>query len=374
MNTAVQKKARIQWIDFMKAIAIFAVLADHTYGMLHTNLKISYGSFFSVTLFILISGVTSYTSFWRRKDVPYSEDLKRKLKAILIPYGIATAVYGIIAIRYFDLMSFINSFFNFSSALPFYFVLVFVQLIFISRPFCMIVNAIRESKRTGGQKFLIHFIISVLLLIAAAVFTKYTYMLNIYVGGKFLFGGTYLFVFYLGHIIGSYADRVYFSAKCINNTHIYMCVCILIVCSILAAVTLENMLTKGSFFGDTPLFGGDFNPPESRQMLYSFSVFGMLLSVNWLIDRVGFKPLIFVRNIIAWFGKYSLYIFLFHMAVLNILNQSSIPIWCADHIWIKRFIYIGIIIGTCVIIGIIIERILKHGKEDFGKLLIWIRK
>lgn len=149
---------------------------------------------------------------------------------------------------------------------------------------------------------------------------------------------------------------------------------ILIVCSIFAAVTLENMLTKGPFFGDTPLFGGGFNPPESRQMLYSFSVFGILLSVNWFIDRIGFKPLIFIRNIIAWFGKYSLYIFLFHIAVLNILNQSSIPIWCAEHIWIKRFIYVGIIIGTCVTIGIIIERILKHSKEDFRKFLVWIRK
>lgn len=111
MNNAVQNQTRIQWIDFMKAIAIFAVLVDHTYGVLYTNLKISRASFFSVTLFILISGVTSYTSFLRRKDIPYGEDLKRKLKAILIPYGIATAVYGIIAIRYFDLMSFINSFF-----------------------------------------------------------------------------------------------------------------------------------------------------------------------------------------------------------------------------------------------------------------------
>lgn len=111
MNNAVQNQTRIQWIDFMKAIAIFAVLVDHTYGVLYTNLKISRASFFSVTLFILISGVTSYTSFLRRKHIPYGENLKRKLKAILIPYGIATAVYGIIAIRYFDLMSFINSFF-----------------------------------------------------------------------------------------------------------------------------------------------------------------------------------------------------------------------------------------------------------------------
>lgn len=54
MNNAVQNQTRIQWIDFMKAIAIFAVLVDHTYGVLYTNLKISRASFF-LLLFLYLS-------------------------------------------------------------------------------------------------------------------------------------------------------------------------------------------------------------------------------------------------------------------------------------------------------------------------------
>lgn len=371
MNTTVQKQTRIQWIDFMKAIAIFAVLVDHTYGILHTNLKISYGSFFSVTLFILISGVTSYTSFLRRKDIPYGEDLKRKLKAILIPYGIATAVYGIIAIRYFDLMTFLNFLIHFSAAKPFYFIVVYLQLIILSRPICKLVNSMCISNRTTFHKCLLYAASSVVVLVISSVSINYSFVTNIAdAGERFVFGGTFLFIYYIGHVIGANIWKM--NSKITNMNKPYIYIYILISSSAVCGIIVKHFTDRG--FTSNSWFGTGKNPPGISIMIYTMAVFGLLLSVNWFIDRVSFKPLIFVRNIIAWFGKYSLYIFLFHIAVLNILNQSSIPIWCADHIWMKRFIYIGIIIGTCVIIGIVIERILKHGKEDFGKLLIWIRK
>lgn len=222
INSSAQKPGRVKWIDFMKAIAILAVLTDHSFGTLYSDIKITQASFFSVTLFILVSGINSYTAFLRHRNTPYGTDIKRKLKSILIPYGIATAVYGIIAVGKFDLMYFINSFLNFSSAAPFYFVVVFIQLLLISRFFCLIVNAVRESGRAIWQKVLFHLFFSVLLLAAAAIFTKYTFVLNVYIGGQFLFGGTYLFVYYIGHIIGSYSREINSLAENVNKQYIYI--------------------------------------------------------------------------------------------------------------------------------------------------------
>lgn len=148
----------------------------------------------------------------------------------------------------------------------------------------------------------------------------------------------------------------------------------LIGCSVLAYILLNDMIFKGSFFGNISFWGGGFNPPETRQMAYSFAVFGILLSANLLVERIGLKPLICLRNAISWIGRYSLYIFLFHIAILTKLNQSSIPIWCEGHIWVKRFVYMGLMIGVSIAAGMLIDHLIKHGKDDFEKILLWIKK
>lgn len=47
------EKNRVFWIDAAKFLAILAVLVDHTYGVLYENQNIAFGSFFSVSLFII---------------------------------------------------------------------------------------------------------------------------------------------------------------------------------------------------------------------------------------------------------------------------------------------------------------------------------
>lgn len=50
---------RIQWIDCAKAVAIVAVAVDHSNRVIYTNPAIAKASYFSVTLFILLSGITT---------------------------------------------------------------------------------------------------------------------------------------------------------------------------------------------------------------------------------------------------------------------------------------------------------------------------
>ena len=56
-------KEQIKWINCAKMVAILAVMTDHTFDVLYTNSKIAMASYFSVSLFIILSGMTSYLSY-----------------------------------------------------------------------------------------------------------------------------------------------------------------------------------------------------------------------------------------------------------------------------------------------------------------------
>lgn len=47
---------RFAWVDCCKAMAIIAVLVDHTNGILYTNQYVGRASYYSVGLFVLFSG------------------------------------------------------------------------------------------------------------------------------------------------------------------------------------------------------------------------------------------------------------------------------------------------------------------------------
>ena len=60
---------RIQWIDCAKAVAITAVAVDHCNRVIYTNPAIAKASYFSVTLFIFLSGITAWNSSFKSGQV-----------------------------------------------------------------------------------------------------------------------------------------------------------------------------------------------------------------------------------------------------------------------------------------------------------------
>lgn len=56
------KRKEIKWINCAKAMAILAVMIDHTNGILYTNHNVALASYFSVSLFVIISGMMSFLS------------------------------------------------------------------------------------------------------------------------------------------------------------------------------------------------------------------------------------------------------------------------------------------------------------------------
>lgn len=91
-----------EWIDFAKLLAILAVLLDHTGNILYTRHDIAYLSFYSVGVFIIIMGITSYWSFDRMHS-NLGNKIKKKCLGIMIPYLVASFFYCIYLYKSFHL-------------------------------------------------------------------------------------------------------------------------------------------------------------------------------------------------------------------------------------------------------------------------------
>ena len=118
------------WINMAKFVAILAVLVDHTYGVLYTNRSVFTASWFSVPLFILLMGITSYWSYERNFGRLKGKVVKQIVR-VAAPYLVATAVYLLFAFRTFDLQTFLTAAVHFNASGPFYFILLYTQLLLV---------------------------------------------------------------------------------------------------------------------------------------------------------------------------------------------------------------------------------------------------
>lgn len=57
-----KSRERILYIDFLKALAIIAVLLDHFRGLYDNNVVIASATFYSVSVFVVLAGMTAYYS------------------------------------------------------------------------------------------------------------------------------------------------------------------------------------------------------------------------------------------------------------------------------------------------------------------------
>lgn len=63
------KKSRVLWIDCAKTMAIIAVLLDHSNGVFYTSSWVATSSYFSVSVFVILSGMTQKMVTLRRKTI-----------------------------------------------------------------------------------------------------------------------------------------------------------------------------------------------------------------------------------------------------------------------------------------------------------------
>ncbi len=195
---------RIVWVDCLKLLACLAVFVDHTYGFLYSNPYILYASYYSVPVFIFLSGMTGYESNNKHISERYKDDMERKLSRILIPYAIATAMYILYVNRFFDLKTYILSLLQFDASAPFYFLVFYIQLVMIGRGLYKLIEL--TEKKTYFQW--IYLIETIILILVSSLMMRFTYVLPVHGGGKYLFGGTYLVIYFWGMLFGKYNKKV----------------------------------------------------------------------------------------------------------------------------------------------------------------------
>ena len=247
-------------------------------------------SFFNVSLFVICGGVSASMSFEKCKgpDCKWSKSVSR-IASLLGYYTIALILTSIAYTRRLDLGSFISSWITFPA--QFYFVLFFCELLLVAP----IVYALLVKYR-GKYLRSIVCIIGVMLIAFYCMF--YTRIPQVYGGGGHLLGGSYLFLFSLGCFFVMNAPL---SEK---TTLIGLASLMLILLMVAGAL---KFLAGGS--------GGlvwALNPPGLLRMGYALSLFVgfyLLLRIQWLQSLC-------VVEWVAWLGRHSFDIFLYHMIVL----------------------------------------------------------
>ncbi len=88
LNTKI--KERIDWIDYAKALGVFLVIMGHTYKGYSV---IGWIYSFHMPLFFFLSGITL-----KIEQISCKEFLKKRVKSLLVPYALYSAVYIILEV------------------------------------------------------------------------------------------------------------------------------------------------------------------------------------------------------------------------------------------------------------------------------------
>lgn len=338
-------KSKIGWIDFLKGISIITVILDHLFNVIYYNHTANLYTVFSVSLFIFLAGVTSVISIDRNTE-PIGRYQLRRIKGVFVPYVVATAVYGIVNMGYrFDAGNFWSDLVHFRAAGPFYFVIFYCQLILVA-PFLY---------RILVNKNILFKLMSVALVyVVAKYLTHYTEVGNIYGGGGRVLGGSYLFVFYLGMLF-----FFLYKKHWEKFNQIWMC---------LAGIMLSvSLIIVFSSLGWVNI--GWSNPPNKYTIMYTLSVFVLTFSVYTLASKWNFSKL--VLNLINYIGKYSYYIFLYHLLAITYATKLFIGFELKEGLT-KCVLYLSFAILIPLLIGVITKNrgLIFNWLSDISKPVI----
>ena len=302
-NLSVGKK-RILWIDCAKLVAIMAVVIDHAYAFLYANANVRYLSWFSVTLFVLLSGVSCYYQFQNGTLFNLKTQIKRILK-LLAYYAGATAVVLVFLTGFFDLKVFLGHLFNFSISNIYYYFVFFIQLMLVAPLLLCVCKAISEKK----LKILYHIVVLALLGFIAALCIKYTFILPVHGGGMYLFGATYLLVFYIGMMLMSL--NVFTNSK---NKKIIILAVSAVTWVLWAYLRVTVKLPFDTMMSD--FWGSGVNPPSVNIIIESILLLFVCYAFFSLLENTNNKFCKAIVTCCSFCGKKTLFIFMFHYYVM----------------------------------------------------------
>ena len=333
-------KGQLKWLNCAKTMAILAVMVDHTKGYLYTNQDIAYTSYYSVSLFILISGMTSYLSDQHRKE-NWWQTFARSSKKIVGAYCIASAVYLVWETNGFDLLAYLNGLIHFNISLPHYFVLLYIQLMAVNR---FLFNFLEKCPRTGKGYFQ-----EGLMLVALMAFsswtTNYTNILDIYGGGGKLLGGTYLLIYYIG--------MLFVRHDWLSDSSIWKELILGVVSGGLWVALWRFMCKNGNALDAYVPFGNGFNPPSVSFILFALFMCGVCFGAFNLLSKA--KATTWITNGMNWIGKHTMSIFLYHLLFFSKICQPVLLVLPVSNIWLSRFVCFGGMIFGSILMEYVVD-------------------
>ena len=328
-----------KWINVAKFAAIMAVITDHTLNILYTNKNIAMASYFSVSLFLLLSGYTMSISAEKHADDKVLMQLKKSFINIFVPYCIATFAYTVTAYQGFSFAVYLNKLIYFNASAPLYYVLLYMQIL-LAFP---IIYGIKKKADNSQYSNFFKILIMFMLLIFSSWSNNHTDILGVYGGGGVLFGGSYLILLYMGILIKDWT----ISFDKINNFigFIFFTVC---------TIGWWRFECFNRFSIDSKLpFGAGFNPPSISSITMAFLVYMMVFYFTKIFEEC--KDTVRMISIMSFLGKNTLYIFLYHRFILDFILQPYVP--PIKNIWIMRIFYFACMIFGSIIIKLIINKI-----------------
>ena len=333
-NQSIHKE---RWVYIAKGLAILAVMTDHSRNILYSNDRIQRLSYFSVSLFIIIMGVTTYWSY-NNSRISLRKKVITRLWGILLPYFVANFLAYCLFNCSFNWDAYCYYALHFNIAGPYYYVLLYIQLVLISPVLFIVVKKLETFSKT--KKIVIEILVGLLLILFARISNDYTDIIGVNAGR--LLGGSYLLCFYGGILVGANSDKIKKIPTIIRK--IYGMICIIAMLSMGYA-----LVSLGYIFDKPRLLGTDINPPGITLMLYAFTI--VLSFFAWSVEVEIYK----LFRLLDFLGKHTLYIFLYHILIMSKLNILTAN-WL---VWIRVPVYYITMIG----VSICIEKILAHCKK-----------
>lgn len=344
---------RVLWVDVAKFLAILAVMVDHTNGILYTNSNVATFSYFSTSLFVLIMGVTTFWSFYNQSK-PILKNIIHKSLEILRVYFVATFIYYIVNFHSFDLEKYAHYILRFNIVGPLYYVSLYLQLLLVA-PIIFKLFKVSENKK---YRHAIEIGFLIVILIISSLTTNYTNILSVYGGGGKLLGGTYLLLMYIGMWFAKYLGKIQLG---------WWSSLLLSFVGIVSVFGWWRLICRYRNFIDSLVpFGGGFNPPSISFCVFAILISVSLFSIEWFGKQMNLKIINNIFTYMAYIGKHTLYIFLYHELFLNWMQQirnSATIIF--ENIWSTRIIYFGFMIIGSMLLEIILESMHKFVKSAY---------
>ena len=298
------------------------VLLDHSYLKLYDSLTLWRLSYCSVSLFILLSGITSFLSLRRHAGQPLWRVMAHHLLAEAVPYLFCVAVLQVMRTGSFNVPLYLRNAASFSYEPPYYFLLFYFELVVVSP----LLYAWIHWCCARPHPLFWHLGSCAGVLWVSSLLTRFTYVDGMYGGAAYLLGGSYLFLFYLGMVLC--ACDAFQRLRAVRRWA--------------AAPLVLLSVWYGACVAFQPAvcavgkrwFPVHLNPPGPAYLLYALLWFGAFWCVFSLLEeQCGRLPRALVRGI-AWLGRYSLYLFLYHLPVLELLS----PLVADCSIWVQRLV------------------------------------